>query len=352
MKTQVGIEATERARQASVNKHGKGAVNLVNLIERYGSEDKCYAYLEELRWPDGVTCPRCESKKISVIRAKVGQRKDREPKNPENRRRQFECSSCRYQFSVKAGTVFHDSHLPMWKWFLATYMMIEGKKGISANQLKRTLDVSYKTAWFLCHRIRSAMDIANPTLLRGRVEVDETYVGGKRKNRHVSVRNKTSGKKQGGAVGKIAVLGAMERGGHVRFQIERRHPSALSLSAFIVDHIQSGSEVFTDSHPGYKGLKQAGYEHEVVDHSDDEWVRADVHTNSVESVWSILKRSIVGTYHQLSAKHLESYLDEIAFRFNNRNNPYLFRDTLKAMLDAETLTYAELIQNQDHASSS
>ncbi len=317
-----------RSRQAAVNAHGKGDVNLVNLIERYGSEDKCRVYLEGLRWPDGVACPRCESKKVSRI----------------VKRNQYDCDSCRYQFSVKVGTVFHDSHLPLWKWFLATYMMCESKKGMSANQLKRTLGVSYKTAWYLCHRIRSAMDVADPQLLTGTVEVDETYVGGKHKNRPVSKR--VRGYKGGGKKGKTMVLGAMQRGGAVRFHVERRNASEIVLQAFIEDSIAADAAIYTDSHPGYKALKEDGFNHEVVDHSADEWVRADVHTQTIESVWSILKRSIVGSFHQLSVKHLESYLDEIAFKFNNRHNPFLFRDTLLAMLDAETLTYAELINQE------
>lgn len=311
-----------------MNSHGKGDVNLVNLIERYGSEDKCREYLEDLRWPEGVTCPRCSSKKISKI----------------VKRNQYDCDSCRYQFSVKAGTVFHDSHLPLWKWFLATYMMVESKKGMSANQLKRTLGVSYKTAWYLCHRIRSAMDVANPVLLSGTIEVDETYVGGKHKNRPVSKRVRGSAGKAAGKRDKTMVLGAMERGGNVRFHVERRNASEVVLKAFIDDVAHDDASIYTDSHPGYRSLKDHGINHEVVDHSADEWVRADVHTNAIESVWSILKRSIVGSYHQLSAKHLESYLDEIAFKFNNRHNPFLFRDTLMAMLDAETLTYAELTE--------
>jgi transposase-like protein len=330
----VGVEASERKRQAAVNSHGKGDINLVNLIERYGSEEKCREYLEDLRWPEGVTCPRCESKSISKVL----------------KRSQYDCNSCRYQFSVKSGTVFHDSHLPLWKWFLATYMMIEGKKGISANQLKRTLAISYKTAWYLCHRIRSAMDVANPELLTGTVEVDETFLGGKFKNRHVNEREKNRGaNRRGGAQGsdKTMVLGAISRGGGVRFQVERRHASTMVLSAFIEANVHDDADaVYTDSWRGYDKADFGTAKHETVDHSADEWVRADVHTNTVESVWSILKRSIVGTYHQLSAKHLESYLDAIAFRFNNRHNPYLFRDTLLAMLDAETLTYAELIQTE------
>lgn len=314
-------------------------VNLVNLIERFGSEDKCREYLEQLRWPNGVACPRCGDKSVSRVTAKKGGR----GKKADESRNQFDCNSCRYQFSVTAGTVFHDSHLPLWKWFLATYMMVESKKGMSANQLRRTLGVAYKTAWFLCHRIRSAMDVADPQLLTGTVEVDETYVGGKHKNRPASERKK--GYKGGGLSNKTMVMGAVSRGGHVRFQVERRDASNMVLTAFIAEHIDDeNADIYTDSHPGYRKLSEHGFKHEVVDHSADEWVRADVHTNSVESVWSLLKRSIVGSYHQLSAKHLESYLDEIAFKFNNRRNPYLFRDTIRAMLDAEVVTYAELIQ--------
>ena len=143
-------------------KNLKQDVNLISLIERYHDEDNCRSYLEELRWRNGVACPRCGSMSISRI----------------EKPRVFDCNSCRYQFSVTAGTIFHDSHLPLWKWFATMYLMIESKKGISANQVKRTIGVSYKTAWYLCHRIRNAMSDGSPSLLKGIVEVDETYVGG------------------------------------------------------------------------------------------------------------------------------------------------------------------------------
>lgn len=318
-----GVEATERKRKAQ----SKGDMNLVKMIEKFGSEDRCREYLEDLRWPDGVTCPRCESKKISRI----------------VKRNQFDCDSCRYQFSVRVGTVFHDSHLPLWKWFLATYMMVESKKGMSANQLKRTLNVAYKTAWYLCHRIRSAMDVADPKLLTEVVEVDETYVGGRAR----SGSKRAQG--QGTTRGKTMVLGAIERGGSVRFHVEQRKASVIVLHAFVESAVNDDvAAIYTDQHPAYRGIGDENTIHETVDHSAKEWVRADVHTNTLEGVWSLLKRSIIGSYHQLSAKHLASYLDEIAFRFNNRDNPFLFRDTLKAMLDAETLTYAELTQTQPH----
>src|SRR3954452_17800888 len=166
-------------------------MDLVKLFEEFGSEDKCHDFLEELRWPDGVRCPRCDSDKISRIAA----------------RRQFDCDGCRYQFSVRVGTLFHDSKLPLWKWFLAIYMMGESKKSVSANQLKRTLDVSYKTAWYLCHRIRAAMEDESGDLLTGIVEADETYIGGKAggfASKKDAARHRRDNK--------TVVLGAVQRG--------------------------------------------------------------------------------------------------------------------------------------------
>lgn len=299
-------------------------MNLVKLIDQFGGrEDECRAYLESLRWPEGVRCPRCDSDKISRVK----------------KRGQFDCDSCRYQFSVKAGTVFHDSHLPLWKWFLATYMICEGRKGVSANQLKRTLSVSYKTAWYLCHRIRSAMHVVDPEPLRGIVEADETFVGGRKRGRRLGVR--------GGTKHMNMVLGAIERGGAVRFRVEDRGTSATTrvLHSFIRDTVADDAEaIYTDQHPSYKGIADENTRHETVDHTAEEWVRGDVSTQGIESTWSLFKRSIVGSYHQLSAKHLPAYLDEFAFRFNGRENPYLFRDTLLALVRADALTYRELVE--------
>ncbi len=298
----------------------KQDVNLVNLIEKYGNEDKCRAGLEALRWPDGVTCPRCNSKSISRYQSKYV----------------YDCNSCRYQFTVTSGTIFHDTHLPLWKWFLATYLMCESKKGISANQVKRALSVSYKTAWYLCHRIRNAMSDGTPNLLKGIVEVDETYVGGK-----------TKGMGHGFKGNKTIVVGATERGGEARLQVIDDN-GRKTLHQFIRENTAPNTEaIFTDEWPAYKGIADADTRHETVNHSQEEWVRGDVHTNSVEGVWSLLKRSIVGSYHKLSVKHLDSYLDELEWRFNNRENPYLFRDTLLKLIRSETLPYEILTkQNQ------
>jgi len=293
----------------------KAHIDLPKLIEQFGSEDKCHAYLEDLRWPQGVECPRCAGRSISRIAD----------------RRQFECNaeSCRYQFSVRVGTIFESSHLPLWKWFLAIYLVGESKKGISAKQLERTLGVSYKTAWYLGHRIRAAMEEDEPVMLRGVVEVDETYVGGHKRNEPWA--------------NKIMVLGAVQRGGDVRLKVEGR-PDRKTLHRFIGETIHDdASAIHTDALAAYKGIGDHNTIHEVVNHRQEEWVRAHVHTNTVEGVWSLLKRSVIGTYHQLSAKHLPAYLDEIAFRFNNRENPWLFRDTTLRLIAEGPLPYKTLV---------
>lgn len=293
-------------------------LNLVSLIEQFRSEDKCRAYLEALRWPDGPICPRCEGLSVSTIAD----------------RNQYECNakSCRYQFSVTAGTLFHDSHLPLWKWFLAIYLMAESKKGISAKQLQRMLNVSYKTAWYLAHRIRDAMGDDEQPLLKGIVEVDETLLGGKRKGFGRNYRGN-----------KTVVAGAIERGGQIRLRLVPNTRRG-TLEGFITSTVSDDAEaIFTDELRSYDGLPH----HETVQHSAEEWVRGNVHTNTVESAWSLLKRSIVGTYHHMSVKHLDAYLGEMEFRFNRRDNPYLFRDILLVLLHGDALPYRKLIERED-----
>jgi transposase-like protein len=294
--------------------------NLTQLIEQFGSEDRCHDYLEGLRWPKGVRCPRCESDKISRI----------------VKRRQFDCDACRYQFSVRVGTIFHDSKLPLWKWFLAVYMMGESKKGVSANQLKRMLGVSYKTAWYLCHRIRSAMADEAAELLTGIVEADETYVGG-------VVR----GRGQGYRSNKSMVLGVVQRGGEVRLQaVNAERANKRMTTAFVEKHVAPDAEaIYTDQSTAYPDFTDGDTTHERVNHAVHEWVRGQVHTNTVESVWSLFDRAVIGSYHKLSKKHMQAYLDEFAFRFNNRGNPYLFRDTILRLVEGDTLTYDELVHS-------
>jgi transposase-like protein len=294
-------------------------MNLVELVEKFADEEKCRSYIEALRWPDGVKCPRCKANKVYRIL----------------KRDQFVCDSCSYQFSATSGTIFHDSHLPLWKWLLAVYLVAESKKGMSANQLKRTLAVSYKTAWYLCHRIRKAMAGAKLEPLKGVVEMDETYIGGKR--HHVGsgyVENKTM------------VLGVMQRGGHAHLRAEKRKPTMKVLREFIHAQVDlKNSRLMTDEHPAYQGTCP-GTVHQTVNHQKEEWVRGDVHTNRIENAWSLFKRSVVGSYHKISRKHLDAYLDEFEWRFNNRENPFLFRDTVQKLIASPNLAYKKLTKKE------
>ena len=290
-------------------------IDLPTLITEYGSEEKCRAYLEELRWPDGVRCPRCGSDRISRIKARA----------------QFDCDADRYQFSVTSGTIFHDSHLPLWKWFLAAYVTGESKKGMSANQLKRMLGVSYKTAWYLSHRIRAAMKDEFFEPLSGIVEADETYVGQHKRGEF--------GRQLG--TNRAVVLGVVQRGGRVRLKVTDR-PTSKSIHAFLDESVEDADALFTDEWRSYIHALE-GTPHGTVRHRAKQWVQGDVHTQTIESVWSLLKRSIIGSYHHLSVKHLDAYLDEMAFRYNNRENAYLFRDTLLRLIGAEGMTYSALI---------
>jgi transposase-like protein len=265
-------------------------MNLVKLIDTFHSEDRCRERLEELRWPDGPQCPRCGSPKHSRIRT----------------RNLFECGSCEYHYSVTVGTILQDSHLPLRKWFLAAYLMIEAKKGISALQLKRTLNVSYKTAWYLSHRLRAAMRDAYPFPLKG------------------------------------IVVGAVQRGGKIVLQVADSNDRQ-TLHGFIRQNTDPETEaIYTDEWAAYRGIGDEDTRHETVNHRAEEWVRGEVHTNTVEGVWSLFKRSLIGSFHRVSVKHLDAYLDELEWRFNNRDNPYLFRDTLIRLLTSGNLEYKTL----------
>jgi transposase-like protein len=211
-------------------------------------------------------------------------------------------------------------------------MMVEAKKGVSANQIKRTIGVSYKTAWYLCHRIRKAMTEMRPEHLRGTVEVDETWIGGKHK-----------GKRGRGAKGKTVVVGAVQRGGKVRLEVIEK-ANRKTLHSFIKQYTAPDTKtIITDEWPAYRGIQDHDTKHETVNHRTKQWVKGNAHTNTIENVWSLLKRSIMGSYHKVDAKHLNSYLDELEWRFNNRENPYLFRDTLKKLIESNNLEYQKLI---------
>ena len=292
-------------------------MSIVSLLDRFDSDANCRLLLEELRWPGGVACLRCGDMEVSRI-------KDRP---------QWDCPSCGYQFSVTTGTIMHDTHLPLRKWFAAIYLLCESRKGMSANQLKRTLGVAYKTAWYLSHRIREAMandPLSGPTLV-GVVEVDETLVGGKAKRGRPALENK------------FYVAGAIERGGQVRI---KRVPNVRkhTLHGFIQETVSDAAEaIYTDELKSYIGIADDDTRHETVNHSAEQWVVGDVHTNSIEGVWSLFKRSIMGSFHKVSEKHLDRYLEELEWRFNNRKNPHIFRDALKRIVTTGALPYQDLV---------
>jgi transposase-like protein len=275
-------------------------LNLVDLADRFPDDDSARAFLEGLRWPDGPVCPHCGSTDVLKLI----------PRTPESKTRKglYKCRSkeCRKQFTVTVGTIFEASHIPLRKWLMAIHLLCASKKGMSAHQMHRMLGVTYKTAWFMCHRIRYAMT-QEPlaSKLTGTVEVDETYVGGK-------VRGTGRGR-----IDKPPVVALVERGGEVRaFHMPR--VTEENLREAIRKHVDPSARVMTDSHYGYTHVDQDVAEHQTVTHTQNEWVRGDVHTQTVEGYFSLLKRGIVGTYHHVGDDHLDRYVNEFTFRYNNR----------------------------------
>lgn len=281
--------------------------------ERFQDPLAAAAYLESIRWPDGPVCPHCGE----------GERKPYKLKS--KTRSLWKCAACRKQYTVTVGTIFEGSHIPLNKWLLAFNLLCSSKKGMSAHQLHRMLGVTYKSAWFMAHRIRYAMEQpAFTTLLSGTVEADETYIGGKtrRSNKAPSPPNdphtplpakKNTGR---GAENKTAVLSLVERGGQVRsFRVAS--VTAENLGRHIRQHVDRDAHLRTDAFKSYTKVGREYASHETVNHLD-EYVRGDVHTNTAENYFSILKRGINGVYHHVSPAHLPRYLAEFDFRYNNR----------------------------------
>jgi transposase-like protein len=273
---------------------------LQNAIIYFSDPDRCFQYALNLRWPNGVvSCPRCGSEKHSFIKT----------------RRIWFCSGCKQQFSLKVGTIFEDSPLGLDKWMCAFWMICNCKNGVSSCEIARSLGVTQKSAWFMLHRIRKAMHEDSSLMLSGEVEADETFIGGKARNMHLSKRERritgTGGKD------KTAVMGLLERGGEVRTKVISNRKKAL-LQAEVKKHVEAGSALYTDALMSYRGLG-SDYAHQVVDHAV-EYVNGRIHTNGLENFWSLLKRGINGTYVSIEPYHLFRYLDEQSFRYNNRKN--------------------------------
>jgi transposase-like protein len=272
-------------------------------IAYFSDPDSCFAYATKLRWPDGkITCPRCGSEKHSFI----------------STRRIWYCSGCKKQFTMKVGTIFEDSPLGMDKWMTAMWLIVNCKNGISSCEIANDLGISQKSAWFMAHRLRLAMQAGSFVKMGGsgsEVEVDETFIGGLARNMHPDKRKRritgTGGKD------KTPVMGIMQRGGDVRAMVVDNRKKR-TLQTEVRKHVKAGSALYSDALRSYDGL-QGEYVHQVIDHAVA-YVDGAVHTNTLENFWSLLKRGIRGTYISVEPFHLFRYLDEQTFRYNNRKN--------------------------------
>jgi transposase-like protein len=298
---------------------------LQQAIIFFADADNCLNYLVARRWPNGVICPTCGRDDVSFL---ANQRK-------------WQCKSAhkRRQFSVKVGTIFEDSPLGLDKWLTAVWMITNCKNGISSYEVHRAIGVTQKTAWFMVHRIRVAMQTGSfEKKMGGEVEVDETFIGGLSRNMHKSVRERRI--KGTGGSGKVAVMGLLERHGELRTKVIP-NVRMETLQPEILRHVEKGAELFTDAWASYNGL-DAEYIHQVINHAE-EYVRGNVHTNGIENFWSLLKRSIKGTYVSVEPFHLFRYLDEQTFRFNERHGKDADRfATVTGQLAGKRLTYKEL----------
>jgi transposase-like protein len=317
-------------------------VSLAEIFIKFSTDEQCLEYVKGMRWPDGIVrCPTCGDKNVTKYERPASPTRKTRSKTRDtqkaNRRAWFYIclnKDCRQQFSPTSGTLFADSHLPLLTWFHAIGLMLNAKKGISAKQLQRDLGIGgYKTAWYLNHRIREAMGTGDIPKLGGTVEIEETYVGGK-----ISGKGQVYARKQ-----KQVVMGAIQRGGELRLQ----HVTGATVGnfrEFILEHVSKDVErVMTDQHPAYPAaLESFDATHETVNHIRHEYVRGDVTTNTIESVFSLFKRGVIGQYHKLSAKHLQRYLTEFEYRFNRRNDADVFIETVRRLCGFKPLRFADL----------
>jgi len=302
----------------------RNGISVIELFQMFPDETAARKWLEDIRWPDAQrTCPHCGSLKTAAVKNE----------NP----MPYHCGDCREYFSVKTGTVMQSSKVPLQKWVIAMYLLSTNLKGVSSMKLHRDLGVTQKTAWMLAQKIRQGW-IDGGGKLSGEVEVDETFMGGKERNKHCSKRLKAGR----GAVGKSTIIGAKARDGKIKAEVIEKTDTP-TLDGFVATKVESGSSVFTDEHSGYARLS-ASYEHQTVRHSVGEYVNGQAHTNGIESFWSMLKRGYKGTYHKMSAKHLSRYVVEFAGRHNVRDLDTLAQmATLAKGMDGKRLRYDDLV---------
>ncbi len=305
--------------------------SLYELLEAFPDEESCVRHLEAIRWPNGIICPLCgSSRKIFRV----------------SRAYAYKCADCKREFSVRKNTIFEESRLPLRKWFMASWLVTSHRKGIPSTQLARELGVTQKTAWFVLGRLREVWgqldDAEGP--VGGEVEVDETFIGGKSRNMHVSKRPKLGR----GTVGKKPVAGARSRDGKVKAKAVT-DTSKIKLHEFVRSNIAIGATLYTDENRAYWGLED-DYDHEAVNHSVGEYVRGQAHTNGLESFWALLKRGYIGTFHHFTWKHLHRYLAEFSARYNLGKTKGGWRvDTMLGATPGLRLTYDELIEKEQES---
>ena len=297
---------------------------LQEAIQYFANQERCHDMLVAMRWPHGPVCPSCNSHEHGFVKSRAI----------------YQCKSCRKQYSAKVGTIFEDSPLKLDKWFCALWMIVSAKNGVSSYEIGRALGITQKSAWFMMHRIRLALHHGSiDRKLMGEVEVDETYIGGKARNMHEDKKLKML--RNEGSFRKAVVVGMLERNGEVRTEVLNRASKKL-LSAAVKRNVVPGSDLFTDEANAYKAVGRE-YAHKVINHAET-YVRGNVHTNTIENYWSLLKRGIKGTYVSVEPFHLFRYLDEQSFRFNKRkdNDQGRFLAAL-SMVQGKRVQYRDLI---------